>query len=453
VLHSTISGNPVSERKATLRNPIVAIRAKGRIENPAMNLLVFNSGSASQKCTLFAFGAVLPDQPQEPIWKGQIMNSGPDVPKGKLQLILQRGDEKSEPEYLDDSMPRTERLEHLLSRLWSGPMAALESPSHIDVTGHRVVHGGDYALPMRVDQKVEDEIQRLSAFAPLHNKSNLEGIKVAQRLIGAGKPHIAVFDTSFHRTLSKAAAIYPGPFDWIDQGIRRYGFHGTSFRWASHYAARLLGREDDPELRLIIAHLGGGCSLAATVGGKSIDTTMGFTPLDGIAMCSRSGAIDPGILFYLLRQGKGVDELEKILNKESGLAGLSGLPGDTRVILAEIKKGNEQARLSLDVFLHRLRAGLGQMLASLGDAPDALVFTDAIGEDEPTVRAAACSPFEFLGLKIDAKRNETSPLDAEISLSGSAPKVLIVKSREDWQIACECWEMTNESQQLCGSRH
>ena len=207
---------------------------------------------------------------------------------------------------------------------------------------------------------------------------------------------------------------------WIDQGIRRYGFHGTSFRYASGRAAQLLGRINDPKLRLILCHLGGGCSLCATVGGRSIDTTMGFTPLDGIAMCTRSGAVDPGILLYLLRQGVSTDDLEKLLNKESGLKGLSGLSGDTRVLLPAATRGDDRARLALDVFIHRLQAGIGSMLASLGDVPHALVFTDAISEDEPSIRAAACAPFAFLGFDLDMQKNDISPLDADLATEISA---------------------------------
>jgi acetate kinase len=308
--------------------------------------------------------------------------------------------------------------------------------------GHRVVHGGtEFDRAVVVDADVETVIQRLAAFAPLHNPVNLEGIQVARELLGSKIPQIAVFDTSFHRTLSEAASTYPGPFDWLQKGIRRYGFHGTSFRWASSQAARLMKREDDRALRLIICHLGGGCSLAATIGGKSVDTSMGFTPLDGIAMCTRSGALDPGILLFLMRENPDVNKLENTLDRESGLQGLSGLPGDTRILVPEASKGNQRAKLAMDVFMHRLQAGIGQMIASLDGRPDAIVFTDAIGEDEPLVRSRACEPFKFIGVEVDLEKNATSPLDADISLRNAPVRVLIVKSREDWQIARECYEL------------
>jgi acetate kinase len=323
--------------------------------------------------------------------------------------------------------------------IWEGPAKILSRASEVDVIGHRVVHGGaEFREAVHVNADVEAAIKRYAAFAPLHNPSNLTGIGIARKLFGKNKPQVAVFDTAFHRTIADAVATYPGPRAWIDQGIRRYGFHGTSFRYASRRAAQLLGRTDDPQLRLILCHLGGGCSLCATVGGCSIDTTMGFTPLDGIAMCTRPGAVDPGILLYLLRQGVTADELEKLLNKESGLKGLSGLSGDTRVLLPAAARGEASARLALDVFIHRLQTGIGGMLASLGDAPHALVFTDVISEGEPSIRAAACAPFAFLGLDLDMQKNDISPLDADLATEISAIRVLLIKSREAWQIAREC---------------
>ena len=346
---------------------------------------------------------------------------------------------------MSSDSPRGERLSRLLKTLWEGNNAVLGGPGEIGAVGHRVVHGGkEFSQAVAVDGKVETAIERLAAFAPLHNASNLEGIRTARELLGGDVPQIAVFDTAFHRTIPAASSTYAGPRGWLDQDIRRYGFHGTSFRYASQRAARLLGRENDPELRLILCHLGGGCSLCATRGGRSVDTTMGFTPLDGIAMCTRSGSLDPGILIYLMRQGASADELERVLNKESGLAGLSGMPGDTRVIVPAAEKGDANARLALDVFIHRLRAGIGSLLASLGGL-DALVFTDGISEDEPTVRAMACEPFRFAGVHLDAARNARSPLDADIAEEGSRVRVLIVKARENWQIARECSELLGSS--------
>ena len=383
-----------------------------------MKILVLNAGSGSQKCSLFGIGDALPGDPPEPLWEGEIDATAPGQPPGQMFVKAHVQGHTEVETTVSSESPRRERLERLLKTLWEGKNKVLGGPGDIAAVGHRVVHGGkEFTRAMPVDGKVEAAIERLAAFAPLHNASNLEGIRTARELLGPHTPQIAVFDTAFHRTLPAAASTYAGPRGWLDQDIRRYGFHGTSFRFASQRAARLLGRENDPELRLILCHLGGGCSLCATRGGSSVDTTMGFTPLDGIAMCTRSGSVDPGILIYLMRQGAGADELERMLNKESGLAGLSGMPGDTRLIVPAAEKGDAHAKLAFDVFIHRLRAGIGSMLASLGGL-DALVFTDGISEDEPTVRLAACEPFGFAGIDLDAAKNAESPLDADIAEEG-----------------------------------
>jgi len=407
-----------------------------------MNLLVLNSGSGSHKCSLFQVGKILPAEALEPIWKAVIMATDPGSAAQELSLTFEVEGQKKERKALSADLSSRKQVEYLLKRLRDDQSSILKNTAAIDVVGHRVVHGGtEFDKAVHVDAHVESVIQRLGTFAPLHNPVNLEGVQVAREMFGSSIPQIAVFDTSFHRTLSDAAATYPGPYEWLEKEIRRYGFHGTSFRWACGQAARILKRQDDPELRLIICHLGGGCSLAATVGGKSVDTTMGFTPMDGIAMCTRSGALDPGILLYLMRQNSDVDALEKTLDRGSGLQGLSGLPGDTRILIPEASKGNLRAKLAMDVFIHRLQAGIGQMVASLNGRPDAIVFTDAIGEDEPLVRSHACEPFRFMGVEVDLDKNATSPMDTDISTPKSAVRVLIVKSREDWQIARECHEL------------
>jgi acetate kinase len=406
-----------------------------------MKVVVLNAGSGSQKCSLFELPAgPLSQEPRDPIWEAKLDSTAPDQPKGKLVIRISRHGEDIEAGCMDERATTAERTERLLRILWEEEPAKMVSQANeIDVIGHRVVHGGaDFREAVRVTANVEAAIERCIPFAPLHNPSNLTGIRVARQLFGDGKRQFAVFDTAFHRTLSDVAASYAGPRVWIDQGIRRYGFHGTSFRYASGRAEQLLGRIDDPKLRLILCHLGGGCSLCATVGGRSIDTTMGFTPLDGISMCTRSGAVDPGILIYLLRQGVSTDDLEKLLNKESGLKGLSGLSGDTRVLLPAATRGDDRARLAIDVFIHRLQAGVGGMLASLGDVPHALVFTDAISEDEPSIRTAACAHFAFLGLELNRQKNDVSPLDTDLATETSAVRVLLIKSREAWQIAREC---------------
>jgi acetate kinase len=324
-----------------------------------------------------------------------------------------------------------------------GDSRALNQLSEVDAVAHRIVHGGaKYVEATEIDERVQKEIEELGMLSPLHNPAQLQGVKAAKKKFGPTVQQIAVFDTAFHRSISREAQTYAGPFSWIEKGIIRYGFHGSSFRYAVDRVAHMLGRS--AERKMILCHLGGGCSLAAVLGNKSIDTTMGFSPLDGIAMCTRSGAVDPAILIYLLRKGVSLDDLDNLLNEGSGLSGLAGLPGDTRVVIPEAANGNDRARLALDVFVHRLRAGIGSMMASLGGC-DVLVFTDVIGESEPSLRAAACEPFSFAGVKLDPQKNGNASGDAEISMDDSRVRILVIKSGETWQVA-------QEAAALCGRR-
>jgi len=248
---------------------------------------------------------------------------------------------------------------------------------------------------------------------------------------------VAVFDTGFHSRLPEPAAVYPGPYEWLAQGIRRYGFHGINHQYCAERTAQLLDM-DLPTLKLVTCHLGNGCSLAAIRGGRSVDTTMGFTPLEGLMMGTRSGSLDPGILTYLMRAEKSTgQQLDDLLNKKSGLLGISGISGDMRQIVAAMKTGHPRAKLAFDIFVHRLQAGVGAMIAVLGGI-DALVFTAGIGENSPEVRAAACANFGFLGLKLDSAKNAPSAVDKVISLPDSAVRVLVVRAQEDWAIAREC---------------
>jgi acetate kinase len=402
------------------------------------NILVLNAGSGSQKIALYAIDSHS-TAPSAPVWQAAINSTTPGQPKGHFiaQITSIRGKEEIQVPR-DSSL--AEKLQTLIRACWEGQSAALETADQIDLVGHRVVHGGlEFSRATLVNPEVERTIEKLGELAPLHNPPSLIGISACREILGSQVPQFAVFDTAFHRTLPEAAATYPGPFEWVEQGIVRYGFHGTSYRYASKKAAEIIGRQDDEQLCQILCHLGGGCSLAAVRGTRCLDTTMGFTPMDGIAMCTRSGAIDPGLMLYLLRHGTSTDSLEQILNKQSGLAGLSGMPGDTRVIFPKAYENNRRAKLAMDVFIHRLRAGIGSMLASLGHL-DALVFTDVIGETEPVVRARVCEAFGFLDLRLNTSLNASSPADTDISAADSSVRVIIIKGQENWQIAAECFE-------------
>ena len=312
--------------------------------------------------------------------------------------------------------------------------AAPIDPATLVAVAHRIVHGGDhFDGPVIVDAAVEAAIRSVADMAPLHNLAGLDGITAARRVVEPSVPQVAVFDTTFHRTMPMAAAAYGGPYEWIGRGLRRYGFHGISHEWAAHRAAVLLGRPLT-ELRLVTCHLGGGCSVAAIDRGRSIDTTMGFTPLDGLVMATRSGSVDPGLILHLLRTGTTVDALEDLLERHAGLFGLSGVSGDLRSVTAARDDGDERARLAIDVFVHRVTAGAGAMAASLGGF-DALVFTGGVGEHSSEVRTRVSARFAFAGVTLDERANATATGDVDVSAAQASARVLVVTSREDLAIA------------------
>src|SRR5262249_20458080 len=318
--------------------------------------------------------------------------------------------------------------------IWSGKTWALVSASEIAVVGHRVVHGGPrYEEPVLITPEVKSAVAAASEFAPLHAGAELEGMGIVEKLLGP-IPQVAVFDTGFHRNMPLPAAVYPGPYEWFESGIRRYGFHGINHQYCASRAARLL-RRDLKSLRLVTCHLGNGCSLAAISGGISVDTTMGFTPLEGLMMGTRSGSVDPGILTFLMREGKlQGEEIDAVLNQKSGLLGISGLSGDMREILAARNEGQSRARLAFDIYVHRLQAGIGAMVAVLGGI-DALIFTAGIGENSAEVRAAACTQLGFLGLTIDPAANANASADVDIATADSRVRILVIRAQEDWAIA------------------
>ena len=400
-----------------------------------MKILVLNSGSSSQKSSLYEIGGTLPDDPPAPLWEGKIEwhDEVADAEVKNSRGVAQRDQVKVSS--------RKKAVEHLLGTLWDGKTRTVASPAEIDVVGHRVVHGGPkYAEPVLLTPEVKAGIAKVSAFAPLHNRAELEGMEIIEKLLGP-IPQVAVFDTGFHRKMPPAAAVYPGPYQWFENGIHRYGFHGVNHQYCAARAAHLLGRNLN-SLKLVTCHLGNGCSLAAIHQGYSIDTTMGFTPLEGLMMGTRSGSVDPGILTYLMREGQlQAQEIDDVLNKESGLLGISGISGDMREILASVKRGHSRAKLAFDIYVHRLQAGIGAMVAVLGGI-DVLVFSAGVGENSTEVRAAVCKPLIFLGLKLDDAANVQRAPDADIATPDSAVRILIIRAQEDWAIAKECWQLT-----------
>lgn len=404
-----------------------------------MKILVLNGGSSSHKLCLYNIAKIAPEPPPPPIWEAQI-DWYPHQSKAVIAVKTKSDHAKESKEVLLTS--RRETLAQVVSTLWQGKTQVIQNSQIIDAIGHRVVHGGqNYQSSVVVTAEVKASIAQLIPLAPIHNRINLEGIELMEQLL-EDIPQVAVFDTAFHSQIPDPAAIYPGPYHWVEQGIRRYGFHGISHQYCAHRAAQILNR-DLSELRLIVCHLGNGSSLSAVQGGKSIDTTMGFTPLDGLMMGTRAGAIDPGILIYLMRQGYSADQLDQLLNQESGLKGISGISHDLREIEAAIAQGHPQARLALDIYLHRLKSCIGSMLMSLGGV-DAIVFTAGIGEHSATVRALTCESLGFLGLRIDPDLNANSPVDQDIATSESTARVLVIHTQEDWAIAQSSWRcLTN----------
>jgi acetate kinase len=400
-----------------------------------MKVLVLNSGSSSQKSCLYEVGDALPERPPVPVWEGKIEWDGDHF---DIHVRNAHGAKLDDRVKVDS---RRQAIEQLLNSLWTGEARVLSSPSEIGVVGHRVVHGGqEYETPTIITSEVKAAIERLSVFAPLHNRAELEGVEIIEKEIGAVL-QVAVFDTGFHRHLPEAAAVYPGPYEWLAHGIRRYGFHGINHQYCAGRTAQLLGKQLQ-DLKLVTCHLGNGCSLAAIRDGRSVDTTMGFTPLEGLMMGTRSGSVDPGILTYLMGQrGLTGQQLDEVLNKKSGLLGISGISGDMRQIVTAMKDGHPRAGLAFKIFVHRLQASIGAMIAVLGGT-DALVFTAGIGENSPDVRDATCANLSFLGLKLDAAKNVQPSADQDISLPDSAVRVFVIRAQEDWAIACDCWKLS-----------
>jgi acetate kinase len=407
-----------------------------------MNILVLNAGSSSFKASLYCLTEEnLPlaeplqqsIDPVEPLWTGKI-----EWKSSELAVISAKISDDIEIEEERVNVDRSKVITDLLNWLWSGKTQVINGIGEIDLVGHRVVHGGEkYRQPMLIDAEVKTEIDRLSKFAPLHNPANLMGINVIESL-APNLPQMAVFDTAFYGNLPEVAYVYPVPYQWLERGIRKYGFHGISHQYCSQRAAKLLGR-DLKELRLISCHLGNGCSLAAVKFGRCIETTMGFTPLDGLMMGTRCGSIDPGIILHLLREQEyPVAELDHILNFESGLLGVSGVSNDLREIDKAIAAGNVRAKLALDIYIDRLTSKIGSLLPNLGGV-DALIFTGGVGENHPGIRAAVVAKLAFLGVEIDPVLNSLPmTLDHNLATSQSQVRILAIHTQEEWQIATIC---------------
>jgi acetate kinase len=391
-----------------------------------MKVLVINSGSSSIKYRLF-------DMTDKTILASGVMEQ---IGEAESRLTHYTRNRKGEMEEIINSESVADHNAGFqLIGTVMGESGALQDTAELSGIGHRVVHGGEeFKEPTLIDEKVIDTIRRLSPLAPLHNPANLLGIEVAMQSFPQ-VPQVAVFDTAFHQSIPIHAFRYAIPQDLYEaHQVRRYGFHGTSHAYVIKQVATLLDRPPNA-LNLITLHLGNGASAAAVKGGKSIDTSMGMTPLEGLIMGTRCGDIDPAIIFYLKRKtGLARDEVEAILNKDSGLKGICGV-NDMRQIEELARSGNFQAQLAIDMVCYRIKKYIGAYYAVLGRL-DALVFTAGIGEKSPVIRAGACQGLEHLGIAIDPEKNDQKSKKAfEIQKRGNAVKVLVIPTNEELEIA------------------
>ncbi len=394
-----------------------------------MRILVLNAGSSSQKACLYDVSAPLPEDAQPALWEARI--EWGQAGGGRLR-IQTAGQPAEQVEIAVGSHEAA--LAHLLSTLNNHPGLGRQDGPVVEAAAHRVVHGGArYTEPVLITPEVKSAIAQAGVFAPLHNRAEIQGMEAVAERFGR-IPQVAVFDTAFHRSLPEEEVVYPGPYEWLEKGLRRYGFHGINHEYCAARAARLLDREPT-SLRLVTCHLGSGCSLTAVGGGRSLATTMGFTPLEGLMMSTRAGSLDPGLLLYLMRELRYTPEqLEDILNRGSGLLGVSGISADMREVLAARAQGEPRADLAFRLFVQRLTFHVGALLPSLGRL-DALVFTGGIGENSPEVRAAACKRLAFLGVELDPKRNSEAHADGDLAAPPSKVRVLLIRAQEDWVIA------------------
>jgi acetate kinase len=401
-----------------------------------MKILVLNSGSSSLKFQLFMKADL------SVLSSGLIEQIGAATSAAKLSFVDSSGAEKE----LKQSYPVADHREAIkvMSEMLR-ESGTLVDTGELAGIGHRVVHGGEaFHQPVRIDKTVIAAIEELIPLAPLHNPANLMGIRVAMEHV-AQIPQVAVFDTAFHQSIPEHAYLYALPYTLYEkQKVRRYGFHGTSHSYVARQAALYLNRPME-ELNIITLHLGNGASAAAIRGGKSIDTSMGLTPLEGLVMGTRSGDLDPAILFYLNREsGLDMDTLDTLLNKESGLKGICG-ENDMRTISEAAEQGDHQARLALTIFCYRLKKYIGAYMAALGGV-DCIVFTGGIGENSAIVRQMSCQGLERLGIRLDEGKNSIRQRDIlDIQATDSSVKLLVVPTDEELEIAGLTLQVINKS--------
>ena len=393
-----------------------------------MNILVINAGSSSLKYQLLnpETGVLLA--------KGLCERIGID---GKFTYKPQI-EGKQILDAVDVAMPtHSEAIQAVLNALVDKDNGVIGSMKEIDAVGHRVVHGGEkFAKSVLITDEVMATIEECNPLAPLHNPANIIGIRACQQLM-PGTPMVAVFDTAFHQTMPPVAYTYALPYEYYEQDkVRRYGFHGTSHKYVAQRAAAMLGKKPE-ELKLISCHLGNGSSVTAVDGGKSVDTSMGFTPLAGLPMGTRAGDLDAGILQYLMnKHGMNIDEMLNVLNKKSGVEGISAISSDFRDLENAEAQGNQRAELALRVFDYSVKKYIGAYAAAMGGV-DAVIFTAGVGENGPETRESACAGLEFLGIKIDPEKDKVRGKEMDVSADDAKVRVLVIPTNEELMIAMD----------------
>ena len=391
-----------------------------------MKILVLNCGSSSLKYQLFNMDN------ERVLAQGVVERIG----LNNSILTHKKGEEEKYKINIDFKNHK-EALTKVLQLLTSKEQGVLKSLNEIHAVGHRVVHGGEkYSKAVLIDEDVKKSIKALFSLAPLHNPANLMGIEICEDIM-KNTPMVALFDTAFHQSMNKEEYLYAIPYElYKENGIRKYGFHGSSHKYVSEKAAELL-KKDIKDLKIISCHLGNGASICAIKDGKSFDTTMGFSPLDGLVMGTRSGSIDPTIPIYLMKNNNlSIEEVDNLLNKKSGVLGISEVSSDFRDIEEEAMKGNEKASLALDIFHYKIKTQIGSYIAALNGV-DIIIFTAGVGENGPETREAILKDMEFFGIVLDKEKNKVRGKIQEISAENSKVKVFVIPTNEELVIARE----------------
>ncbi|AHM62974.1 acetate kinase [Flammeovirgaceae bacterium 311] len=396
-----------------------------------MNIFVVNSGSSSIKYQLFRMPS------QKPVCSGLVERIG--LGNSVITHKINPGADEKIIEKTMDLPDHEAGLQEVGSLLTDAEIGVIRDPAEIEVVGHRVVHGGEtFAATTVITQEVKDKIKALFALAPLHNPSNYLGIEVAERIFSKAK-QVAVFDTAFHQSMPPQAYRYAIPNElYTKGGIRAYGFHGTSHKYVAEKAADYL---DNPRAKLITIHLGNGCSMTAVDGGKSVDTSMGFGPLSGLVMGTRSGDIDPSVIFHLINQENySAEQVSNLLNRQSGMKGLSGY-SDMRDITKAINEGSQEADVAYELYAYRIKKYIGAYAAVLNGL-DAIIFTAGVGENDALIRERVCREMDFLGIQLDAEKNKARAKELrEINKENAAVKILVIPTNEELEIANQCFEL------------